>query len=303
MTRYKGDKSAAASYTFDDGYPSSTTVAGIFESFGYRATFFIIPGAIGDTEWGTWKDLAARGHEIGNHSMTHTIDMGDPSVSDATLQTEINAAQDRIAQNLGIKPLSFAFPWHSYTARALSVAESRHYSVRKMSNGESNYQFAFFDQDHDASLSAALSTVNDQLRFVVDNGGWFVAGGHGVDGDGWSPVTSQFLRDHLTFAGQFSSRLWIDTYLNVARYRLCRPQVSVTATASSSTQATVSVGGSFNGELCTAPLTVSLPVKEAWSGNVAARYSDGSAVPVTRTSGKLYLDIRPGRTATVEISP
>lgn len=302
VTRYRGDKSAAASYTFDDGYPSSATIATIFENRGLRATFFIIPGSIDDSQWSFWAGMLNKGHEIGNHSMTHNVDMGDSSVSDQTLNLEINAAQDRIAQRLGTRPLSFAFPWHSYTQKALQFAETRHISVRKVNNGEDNYEFAFFDQDHAASLSEQLATVNSQLQNVVSNGGWFVAGGHGVDGDGWSPVTSRFLQDHLSYAQQFASTLWIDTYLNVARYRLCRPQVTVSATAASSTQATVHLGGSFNGAFCGAPLTIALPVKAPLNGSVTVRRTDGSTISATRTASKLLFDLRPGETATVAVS-
>lgn len=301
VTRYRGDKTAAASYTFDDGYPSSSSIATIFESRGLRATFFIIPGVVGD--WNFWKGLLNRGHEIGNHSMTHDVDMGDPSVSDQTLDREINGAQDMIEQGIGMRPLTFAFPWHSYTTKALQLAETRHIAVRKVNNGEANYEFAFFDRDHAGSLAEQLATVNGQLQNVVNNGGWFVAGGHGVDGDGWSPVTSQFLVDHLNFASQFTSRLWIDTYQNVARYRLCRPQVTVTASAASSSHATVRLGGGFDGGLCTAPLTVALPVKATLNGSVTVRGPDGTSIPVTRTASKVFFDVRPGETVTVDVAP
>ncbi|RZI44731.1 hypothetical protein EGT07_04800 [Herbaspirillum sp. HC18] len=301
VTKYKGGKVAAASYTFDDGYPSSSKIATIFENRGLRATFFIIPGNL-FTDWSFWRDIQSRGHEIGNHSMTHEVDMGDASVSDQTLQYEINGAQDEIARNLGVRPQSFAFPWHSYTAKALQVAEASHIAVRKVNNGEGNYEFAFFDNDHASSLSQQLAAVNAQLQNVVNGEGWFVAGAHGVDGDGWSPVTSQFLQDHLNYANQFSSRLWIDTFLNVARYRICRPQVTVAATAASSSQAKIQVGGSYNGGVCTAPLTVSLPVKDKLTGSVTARRGDGSTIPATIAGNRLLVDVRPGETVTVEVS-
>ncbi|HEY0844774.1 MAG TPA: polysaccharide deacetylase family protein [Noviherbaspirillum sp.] len=301
VTPYRGDTSSAASYTFDDGYASSATVAAIFEERGLRATFYIIPGIIDAPGWNLWRSLHGKGHEIGNHSMTHTVDMGDGTVSDQTLATEITTARDTIEQQLGARPLTFAFPWHSFTQKALQLAESAHFAVRKVNNGESNYEFAFFDDAHAGSLAEQLNIVNGQLRRVVDSGGWFVAGGHGVDGDGWSPVTSSFLRDHLAYARQFPS-LWIDTYANVARYRLCRPQVIVSAATASSTRATVHLGGNFNGTLCNAPLTVSLPVKAPFNGSVSARSESGAAVPVTRTASKLLFDARPGETVIIDVA-
>ncbi|RJF92085.1 polysaccharide deacetylase family protein [Noviherbaspirillum saxi] len=304
ITRYKGNKDAAASYTFDDGYTSSDKIAAIFESFGVRATFYIVASTVQDlTGWTFWKDLANKGHEIGNHSMTHAIEMADPSLSDQTLNSEINGAQQMIEQQLGIRPLSFAFPWHQYTSKALAMANTSHLAVRKLDMGESAYAFAFFDQDHSSSLSAALTEANNQLANMVSAGGWLVAGGHGVDGDGWSPVTSQFLRDHLTYASQFSSKLWIDTYVNVARYRLCRPQVTPAITSASSRQAIVQLGGSYNASVCMTPLTVGIPVKETLKGQVRARNAAGTAIPATISNGKLVFDMRPGETVTVEVAP
>jgi peptidoglycan/xylan/chitin deacetylase (PgdA/CDA1 family) len=303
VTRYKGGKEAAASYTFDDGYASSDKIASIFENRGFRATFYIVPTTVeGTTGWDFWKALHNKGHEVGNHSMTHTIDMSDPTLSDQALNTEINGAQQLIEQKLGVRPLTFAFPWHQYTSKAFSIANQNHFSVRQKEIGESNYAFAFFDQDHAATLADALAIANNQLTDMVNSGGWLVAGGHGVDGDGWSPVTSQFLQDHLSHASQYASRLWIDTYANVARYRLCRPQGAPTATASSSSRATVRLAGSFNASVCNAPLTVSLPVKEPLYGQVQVRNSAGNTVASTISGGKLLFDVRPGETVTVDVT-
>jgi peptidoglycan/xylan/chitin deacetylase (PgdA/CDA1 family) len=302
IAKYKGKKDAAASYTFDDGYASSTKIATIFESAGLRATFYINPGNVPSANWPVWKGLAAKGHEIGNHSMTHTIVLAGSTVSDQTLDTEINGAQRLIEQQIGIKPLTFAFPWHQYDDRSLRVANQNHFSVRKLDIGEPNYRFVYFDRDHTVDLAHALDDANKQLSDRVTAGGWMVAGGHGVDGDGWSPVTSKFLQDHLAFASRFSSRLWIDTYLNVARYRLCRDQVKPTVTVPSASKAIVQLTGSFNTALCTAPLTVSIPVKETLRGQLQVRNAAGADIPVTVSGTFLLLDLRPGDSVNIDLT-
>lgn len=260
IAKYMDNKEAAASYTFDDGYASSSKVATIFENRGLRATFYLVAGAV-----------------------------------------EINAAQAHIEQQMGTRPLSFAFPWHAYTSQAISVAEQNHISVRRLSLADSSYRFAFFDQDHAPTLAAALSDANNTLSEVVSLGGWMVAGGHGVDGDGWSPVTSAFLQDHLSHASTYSSRLWIDTYLNVARYRLCRPQVAPAVTSSSSSQAIVHLGGG-SGAVCAAPLTVVVPIKEPLSGEIQARTSSGLDVPVKIIGGRLLFNMIPGSDVILEVA-
>jgi len=228
--------------------------------------------------------------------------MSDTTLSDAALNTEINASRQVLEQQLGARPMTFAFPWHQYSSRALAIASQSHFSVRKLGIDDPNYSFAFFDLDHAPTLAQALADANNQLASMVNSGGWLVAGGHGVDGDGWSPVTSQFLNDHLNYAKQFSSRLWIDTYANVARYRTCRQQVTPTATAASSSQATIRLTGTYNATVCTSPLTVELPVKASFSGQLNAFNASGNAVPVTAVNGKVLIDMRPGETVTLAVS-
>jgi peptidoglycan/xylan/chitin deacetylase (PgdA/CDA1 family) len=302
VTRYKNGKQAAASYTFDDGYSSSARIAAIFENKGLRATFYLVASAVADADWAFWRGLAAKGHEIGNHSMTHQIVMSDPVLTNQVLDTEINASQRVIEQRLGRKPLTFAFPWHQYSDRAMAVAMQNHFSVRKLDIDDSTYRFAYFDQEHGRTQAESLQLVNRQLAEAVTLGGWFVAGGHGVDGDGWSPVTSQFLIDHLNYAQTFSPQLWTDTYVNVARYRQCRTQVRPVITTASSSHATVRLSGSFNPAFCTEPLTIAIPVREALRGQVTARDAIGAAVPVSIVNGTLQFDARPGSDVTIQVS-
>lgn len=304
VARYLGGKRAAASYTFDDGYPSSTKIADIFERHGARATFYVVAGTVAATTgWDFWRAIAARGHEIGNHSMTHSIEMNNPALSLQTLETEITGAQRLIEQQLGIRPQTMAFPWHLHDSRALEIARRTHFSVRKLDIGESNYEFAFFDTEHEPTLPLALARANAQLAKIVNEDGWMVAGGHGVDGDGWSPVTSQFLEDHLAYAAQFSSRLWIGTYEKVARYRACRtgltPSVFTTATG----KAVVSLSGQYDAALCTDPLTVAIPVKAVLPSGFKATDRSGSMVAARVEGDRLLIDLRPGDEVSVQVAP
>jgi peptidoglycan/xylan/chitin deacetylase (PgdA/CDA1 family) len=305
ITKYKDSKKAAASYTFDDGYASSFKIAAIFEKLGLRVSFYINPGNVLSDKWPNWKELAKKGHEIGNHSMTHA-DFLDPALTDAQMDVEVNGAQRLIEQKIGIRPLVFAFPWHGYNERSLKVVMQHHFAIRDPDVGDDTYKLAFFDQAHSVAstealaLAETLSNVNAQLSDAVALGGWFVAAGHGVDGDGWSPVTSQFLEDHLTFASKYSPQLWTDTYLNVARYRLCRKLVKPVVTILSANQATIRLTGNFDPALCTAPLTITMPIVELPHGEVRARTA-GMDVPVTHARGALLLNLRPGDEATVEI--
>src|SRR5229473_7130692 len=98
---YEAGRKPPILFTFDDGRESNYYVAApLLESFGGRGVFFVVPAFAecaadealafyrarinpdskpGDQEWEDWKpmspsqvgELAARGHAIGNHTLTH----------------------------------------------------------------------------------------------------------------------------------------------------------------------------------------------------------------------------------------
>jgi peptidoglycan/xylan/chitin deacetylase (PgdA/CDA1 family) len=301
VAKYRDNKQAAASYTFDDGYDSSTRIAAIFENHGARASFYINPGNVAASAWDTWRQLQAAGHEIGNHSMTHTIDLGTATVTDQQLETEINDARRLLEQKLGARPMVFAFPWHSYSARSLKIASQNHLAVRNPTIGDDSYHFVFFDQEHGTTPAQDPLDANKELSDTVAAGGWFVAAGHGVDGDGWSPVTSRFLDDHLTFAAQYADKLWIDTYISIARYRLCRKLLAAEVINSASDRITVRLTGAGNPVLCTEALTVAIPLLESPRDMLRARLADGADLPLSFAGGRMLVNLKPGEEVTVEI--
>ncbi len=65
---------AAVSLTFDDGGPTQLSRAiPEMEKRGLRATFYLCPRGDDYAErLAPWKEIAARGHEIGNHTLSHT---------------------------------------------------------------------------------------------------------------------------------------------------------------------------------------------------------------------------------------
>lgn len=287
IAKYKDNKQGAASYTFDDGLESATTVASIFESFGLRASFYINANLVWD--WPMWQRLAGKGHEIGNHSMTHRSLADWSGISDADLDYEINQAQQRIEDIIGIRPLVFVFPYTEYSDRSLSMVYQGHVATR-VPGFSSDPTYRGIDIESDTSMDE----INGKLNETVNMGGWFYVAGHGVDGNGWEPITSQFLRNHLTYATSLSSRLWIDTFVNVARYRLCREKMALDVTVINPATAAIRIGGNYSASLCTAPMTVAVPVIEMPQGGIVARTANGTDVPSSQSEGMLLLNINPG---------
>ena len=122
---------AAISFTFDDGLRSQVDWAlPIFEELGFKVTFFVIAGQL-EVGWDKWRAIAARGHEIGNHSLTHPLG-GLPAVrDDDSLEHEIVAGARLITEKLGHPPVSFAYPFNKRNAQVRAVARRYHPVVRE----------------------------------------------------------------------------------------------------------------------------------------------------------------------------
>jgi peptidoglycan/xylan/chitin deacetylase (PgdA/CDA1 family) len=111
------------SFTFDDGTASHPATATMLQSRGMRGTYYINSGLVGSSSyylnWSQIHGIAAGGHEIGGHTLTHA-DLTRLSLSAA--RSEV--CQDR--QNLvgqGFSPVSFAYPYAAYNATAKQVVQ------------------------------------------------------------------------------------------------------------------------------------------------------------------------------------
>ena len=111
------------SLTFDDGTKNHLEkVVPVLDELGFKGTFYINPsGEDWQTRYAPWKEVAAHGHEIGNHTLTHpcpnNISGRSGGFEDLTLdeiEQDILMAQERLIQ---IAPhqthWTFAYPCYA----------------------------------------------------------------------------------------------------------------------------------------------------------------------------------------------
>jgi MYXO-CTERM domain-containing protein len=164
------------SLTFDDNCVTQYTRARpALNARGYHATFYLI------TDGGYWggccmsfeqaRTLAAEGHEIGSHSVTH------PSLielSDAALVHELADSQRFLVENLGLAAVpSLASPYGDYDQRVVYVASQYYASHRTVEDG-----LNFLDTDHyrlksfSANRGTTLAQVLEQIDAAIEQRGW-----------------------------------------------------------------------------------------------------------------------------------
>lgn len=115
----------AVSFSFDDARAEHVEAGRLLEEFGYRGTFYIVPGllkeaaAITTKLWWRgipvrlmgWRDvryLLRKGHEIGNHSMTHR--KAYPPMTPEERQREVVESGNLIEAKTGVRPKTWAWP-------------------------------------------------------------------------------------------------------------------------------------------------------------------------------------------------
>lgn len=93
---YRG-KNSAVSFRFDDNLPSHLEIVlPYLERYGMKGTFMVSPGRKSYlSNESEWKSLPDRGHELGNHTMTHK---GAKNIEDAEYQIGEAARYIRMAQ-------------------------------------------------------------------------------------------------------------------------------------------------------------------------------------------------------------
>jgi len=227
----------AVSLTFDDGLPSQLRLGvPLLEQFGFKATFYINPGDGYENALKAWRDVADRGHEIGNHSVTHPCSCnfsGDPGcrgLENMTLEDirlDIVKAHERIRSLIPNGSRTFAYPcYQTSVGRGLNkrsyvpiVAEiflaARAYGER----GYSNSPLA-------CDLHELWSWPADRMRCeemigltvkTVHEGRWAIFTFHGID-EGHLPVSYEDLSGFLRFLYERRDEIWVAPVMDVAEH-------------------------------------------------------------------------------------
>ncbi len=121
----RDDRKIAISFDAAWGGDKTKKILDILDEFGVRTTFFLVD---------TWverypelvKEIAARGHEIGNHSTTH------PQMSKLSrekIRQELTAVADHLEALTGARPALFRPPYGDYNNDVVLTARGMGYEV------------------------------------------------------------------------------------------------------------------------------------------------------------------------------
>lgn len=117
------DKVLSISFDASWGADKTLSILDILDEHNVKTTFFLVGGWV-DKYPDMVKEIAARGHEIGNHSDTHPH-MSQLSESD--IKDELRIMSDKVEKLTGVRPTLFRPPYGDYNNRVIEVARAEGY--------------------------------------------------------------------------------------------------------------------------------------------------------------------------------
>lgn len=231
---WPGGASAAVVLTYDDGLPSQLANAvPALDKASLRGTFFLID--VPERRVATWRTVAERGHEIGNHTRFHPCPVGyTPAVlGHATDGYPVSAMigeigdQERRLERIDGKPKhSFAAPCGNWLSggndylqplrNAGIVTSGRGVAA---SSSEAQICRSSFDRMNvPGRVFAETSSAMRMVEYIEEaerNHGLAVLVFHGVGGD-HNQTSVAAHNDLLRWLEQHRKNLWITTFSQAA---------------------------------------------------------------------------------------
>jgi peptidoglycan/xylan/chitin deacetylase (PgdA/CDA1 family) len=209
-------KTHVLTLSFDDGFKDSFyRTAAIHEEFGLAACLNVIasahfPGWVPPDEYQTkpvgnfddWNALKARGHEVMPHTWAHA-NLTEMPLDEA--KQRIDRCLEYFTEHLdGFEPSKavYNFAFNASTPELESYVLSRVWGIRTGGEDDINpfptpagpFRLACGSFGPENADQWVEQQVN---RFLETDGGWLVLNLHGLDEEGWGPVSTDYLRSLL----------------------------------------------------------------------------------------------------------
>lgn len=228
-------KKVALSLTFDDARASQVNGGtALLDSFGVKATFFVVPSSVEQSLDG-WKKAVASGHEIGNHSLVHPCTGNfawsrQKALEDYTLdrmRKELVECNKRIKELLNVNAEVFAYPCgQKFVGRGRNtqsyvplVAEL--FLLGRGWLDEAANDPAFCDFAQVTGVESDGKDFDQVLPLIEEakkTGHWLVLAGHEMGAPGPQTTRLTMLRKLLAYANDPANGIWIAPAGTVAKY-------------------------------------------------------------------------------------
>lgn len=201
ICKWKNDTKTCVIFSFDDNNKTHNRISRIFDTFNYKTTFFIIAKTMSVD---SIRDILSRGHEIGNHTYSHKY---FHLIDSAEIEKEVIEGKNKIESTFKIKCLSFAEPGRSITEYGKRVVFNNHLFARNYSEYPNVYRLYF------PSTQERMPKVVTAYKNAIKTGDLLSVVSHGIDGEGYMPITTQTLIEVLDSVKALDAAglVWVST--------------------------------------------------------------------------------------------
>lgn len=256
----------AISHTFDD-YPTSSTNQQVgsgqaaFDEKGFHMTLFVLPSSCNDGNWNSLKAAFAKGHEIASHNNEHNSNASGLVPSQNTIRSKVP----------GEMCVSVAYP-NCNTPGDGEVLKT--YIGGRNCNGQVNLKtpqnFAQIGSKMFGTCGGCPNDVNGLNSFAdqaASSNGWGVYCHHGIGSDGhsWAVTNLNAMKEHLNYLDQNRSKIWCETFGNVARYIKERDAASLKVVSSEPNEIKIELTDELSDDIYNYPLSIRCPLPEWWT--------------------------------------
>lgn len=228
-------KTMAISLTFDDARLSQIDKGiPLLNKYGVKGTFYVSMGSVAKRLDG-WKSAVKNGHDIGNHTLSHTCTVnfgsktgGLESLTLTQMKTELDSASKALKYTLGIEPVSFAFPCgQTYIGRGIDVRSYVPLIAMFFETGR-----GWLDEAPNDPLYCDMAQLTgmkldglsfDDVKKLIESakktGKWLILAGHEMSESGTGLTTYLSTIEELCkYASDPANGIWIDNVHNIAAY-------------------------------------------------------------------------------------
>lgn len=229
MTVFAGEKpftvlpwngyKAAVSLTYDDGDPVHLSLAlPEMQKRNMKGTFFLIADKIPDIAG--WKNAAAAGMEIGNHSANHKH-AAELSAEDE--KYEVDGAEKFLQEQFRQPVTTFAYPFVEITDSQKARVEKNCIAAR---GGFGNYYYTpvmtpdWYNISSQGTTTAyGFDVYKSWIDQALDAGAWTVFMIHAIEGSNWyQPVPKDVFIGTLDYLEKNNKDIWTAPFGEVAAY-------------------------------------------------------------------------------------
>ena len=294
---WEGWHKAAATFTFDDGAPSHiNVVAPLFDSYGYKATFYLVTNW--NPDWSGFQQLADNGHEIGSHSDSHQGTMHDEEIASSKQTIE-----SRIKSSYGC--ITLAFPNLNAVSRDKVLSN---YIAGRIGNGswqgldDINSKNGPKDWWKVSALMTGHEGINTEngliskMQEAKNINGWVVFLTHGIAGKQngnatYSPTNLSDIDSALKWAK--GNDIWVSSLCNVAMYIKERNYSKFELKASDASSRTYTLTHSIADSVCRYDYPLSVRVSDPLGRTPVSVSQGGEEIAWEIENGWIYFSAVP----------